>query len=73
MLVKLKTNLAGPDGAWAAGAVIEFDRETATALVDGGYAAAIGAAARETATAPANTEAAAAPKPAKPKPAAARA
>ncbi len=75
MLVKLKTTMAGPDGAWAAGAVVEFERATAETLIDAGYAEAVGAAAKETDETPANAEAAkpAAAKPEKPaKPAAAK-
>lgn len=56
MLLKLNSNLAGPDGAWAAGSVVELDRVTAKALIAGGYATAIGVAAKETATKPVNAE-----------------
>ena len=61
MRVKLTRIMAGPDGAFSAGSVIDVDKAQASALIDGGYAEKSTAApvvapepapAAETATAP---------------------
>jgi len=38
MKVKLKTLMAGPEGVFAPGSVVELDVDQAKALVSGGYA-----------------------------------
>ena len=38
MRVKLKTNLAGPEGCFAAGSIADLDRDTALGLIKDGYA-----------------------------------
>lgn len=72
MKIRMRTTAAGPNGTVQAGALVEVDKKTAKALVDGGFAtyeAAVKAPAkkavrprRETATAP-PPETAAAPAP----------
>ena len=38
MRIKLRTTMAGPNGSYNAGSVVEFDDATAKTLLDGGFA-----------------------------------
>ncbi|OAN53890.1 hypothetical protein A6A04_13440 [Paramagnetospirillum marisnigri] len=42
MKIRLKTTMAGPDGSFQPGQIVDFERGRAYALIEGGYAEQIG-------------------------------